>query len=54
MILPKTVKEMNHRAGVDVVFDPIGGDIWRKSLQSAAFGARVCIVGWASNVKNRS
>ena len=34
--------------GVDVVYDPVGGEVWERSLQSTAWGARVAIVGWAS------
>ena len=49
--MPAVVTGLTGGQGVDVVYDPVGGDIWTKSLQSTAYGARVCIVGWASNVQ---
>lgn len=35
-------------AGVDVVYDGVGGDISLESLRCVRFGARFLIVGWAS------
>jgi len=34
--------------GVDVVYDPVGGDAFRASLSAAAWGARILLVGFAS------
>jgi NADPH:quinone reductase len=45
------VKNMTGGKGVDVVYDPVGGEIWENSLKSTAWGARVAIVGWASKVQ---
>mmetsp|Transcript_35290 Transcript_35290/g.43566 ORF Transcript_35290/g.43566 Transcript_35290/m.43566 type:complete len:348 (+) Transcript_35290:219-1262(+) len=48
--LPKLVKGLTG-GGVDVVYDPVGGEVFEKSLAATAWGARVAIVGWASNVQ---
>ncbi len=48
--MPKIIKGWTGD-GVDVVYDPVGGDIWENSLRSTAWGARLAIVGWASNVQ---
>ncbi len=42
------VKELTGGRGVDVVFDPVGGDISLESLRCVRFGARFLIVGWAA------
>jgi len=34
--------------GVDVVYDPVGGEAFDKSLRSVAWGARLLVVGFAS------
>jgi NADPH2:quinone reductase len=34
--------------GVDIVFDPVGGDIFRRSLDTLAYGARLLAIGFAS------
>jgi NADPH2:quinone reductase len=36
------------REGVDVVYDPVGGEIFETSLRCAAWGARLLIVGFAA------
>ncbi len=36
------------RGGVNVVYDPVGGDAFDASLRSVAWGARVIIIGFAS------
>lgn len=41
--LPKLVKGWTGGSGVDVVYDPVGGDVWENSLASTAWGARVAI-----------
>jgi NADPH2:quinone reductase len=41
------VKALTNGSGVDVVYDPVGGDISVESLRCVAFGARFLIVGWA-------
>lgn len=42
------VKELTGGAGVDVVYDGVGGDVSIESLRCVKFGARFLIVGWAS------
>jgi NADPH2:quinone reductase len=36
------------RDGVDVVYDPVGGEIFEASLRCAAWGARLLVVGFAA------
>jgi len=36
------------KKGVDVVYDPVGGDIFEAALRSTAWGGRVLVVGFAS------
>ena len=42
------VKEAAADGGVDIVFDPVGGDIFRRSLDTLAYGARLLAIGFAS------
>lgn len=42
------VKALTGGAGVDVVYDGVGGDISVESLRCVRFGARFLIVGWAA------
>ncbi len=42
------VKAITGGAGVDVVYDAVGGDISLESLRCVRFGARFLVVGWAS------
>ncbi len=42
------VKELTGGRGVDVVFDPVGGDILEKSVRAAAFGGRLLVIGFTS------
>jgi NADPH2:quinone reductase len=42
------VKELTDGAGVDVVYDGVGGDVSVESLRCVRFGARFLVVGWAS------
>ncbi len=42
------VKELTSGRGVDVVYDPVGGEISLESLRCVRFGARFLIVGWAA------
>ncbi len=43
-----SVKSATGGAGVDVVFDPVGGSQFRDALRAVAFGARVLPIGFAS------
>lgn len=42
------VKELTGGAGVDVVYDGVGGEVSLESLRCVKFGARFLVVGWAS------
>jgi NADPH2:quinone reductase len=42
------IKELTAGRGADVVFDPIGGDIFQASLRSIAWAGRILVIGFAS------
>jgi NADPH2:quinone reductase len=42
------VKEITRGKGVDVVYDPVGGDMFESCLRSMAWGGRALVVGFAS------
>ncbi|MFL6078118.1 MAG: NADPH:quinone oxidoreductase family protein [Mycobacteriales bacterium] len=42
------VKHVTGGRGADVIFDPVGGDVFARSLKVVAFEGRVVIVGFAS------
>jgi NADPH2:quinone reductase len=42
------VKALTGGAGVDVVYDGVGGDISLESMRCVKFGARFLVVGWAA------
>lgn len=42
------IKEFTAGRGADVVYDPIGGDIFTASLRSIAFEGRILVIGFAS------
>jgi len=42
------IKALTNGAGVDVVYDGVGGEISTESLRCVKFGARFLVVGWAS------
>jgi NADPH2:quinone reductase len=42
------VERLTGGAGVDVILDPVGGDVTLQSLRCAAWGGRLLIVGFAS------
>ncbi len=41
------VKEITAGRGADVVFDPVGGDVFDQSLRCMAWGGRILVVGFA-------
>ena len=41
------VKDLTDGRGADVVFDPVGGDLFDKSLRCIAFDGRLVIIGFA-------
>lgn len=46
--LPAAVKALTDGRGATVVWDGVGGALSEAGLRAAAFGARFCVVGWAS------
>jgi NADPH:quinone reductase len=42
------VKEVTGGKGVDVIYDPVGGEVLEKSMRAAAYGARLLVVGFTS------
>lgn len=42
------LKSITGGRGVDVVFDPVGGELFDMALRGTAWAARVCVVGFAS------
>ncbi len=46
--LRERVKAMTDGRGVDVVFDPVGGDIFDSSLRCVAWGGRLVVIGFAA------
>eukprot|EP00127_Corallochytrium_limacisporum_P002463 Clim_evm20s128 gene=Clim_evmTU20s128 len=43
-----TVKAWSGGVGADVVYDPVGGDVFDESLRCTAFGGRILSIGFAS------
>ena len=41
------IKDLTDGRGADVVFDPIGGDVFKASLRSLAWEGRIVIIGFA-------
>jgi NADPH2:quinone reductase len=46
--LKDEVRELTAGGGADVVFDPVGGDLFDASLRCTAWGGRVLVIGFAS------
>ena len=46
--LRDAVKSLTKGAGVDVAYDPVGGDLTEQALRSMGWGGRLLIVGFAS------
>ena len=42
------VKQLTGGAGADVIFDPVGGDVFDESTRCIAFGGRLLVIGFAS------
>ena len=42
------VKEVTGGRGADVIFDPVGGDVFDLSTRCIAFGGRLLVIGFAS------
>jgi NADPH2:quinone reductase len=48
------VRELTGAAGVDVVFDPVGGEVFERSVGCLAYGGRLLAVGFASGSWGRA
>lgn len=48
------VKEATGGRGADVVYDPVGGDAFARSVKCVAFEGRIVVVGFASGVVPRA
>lgn len=46
--LREAVKSLTGGRGADVVFDPVGGKIFERSLRATAWGGRLVIIGFAA------
>ncbi|WP_407155303.1 NADPH:quinone oxidoreductase family protein [Bradyrhizobium sp. STM 3557] len=44
------VKRITDGRGVDVVFDPVGGEVFENSVRCIAFGARLLVIGFTGGV----
>ena len=42
------VKALTGGEGADVIFDPVGGDVFDESTRCIAFGGRLLVIGFAS------
>ncbi|MGI9487624.1 MAG: NADPH:quinone oxidoreductase family protein [Geminicoccaceae bacterium] len=45
--LREKIKALTEGQGADVIFDPIGGDVFDASLRSLAWGGRLLVIGFA-------
>ncbi|WBH16436.1 NADPH:quinone oxidoreductase family protein [Sphingomonas radiodurans] len=43
----EAVKEITG-GGADVIYDPVGGDVFDESVRAIAFGGRLCVIGFTS------
>jgi len=46
----KKVKELTDGKGADVIYDPVGGDIFDNSIKCLAWCGRLLVIGFASGV----
>jgi NADPH2:quinone reductase len=44
------VKRLTEGRGADVVFDPVGGEIFENSLRCIAWGARILVIGFTGGI----
>ncbi|TNE38179.1 MAG: NADPH:quinone oxidoreductase family protein [Alphaproteobacteria bacterium] len=44
----KRVRDLTEGRGADVIYDPVGGDVFDESVRCIAFGGRLLVVGFAS------
>jgi NADPH2:quinone reductase len=46
----EVVKRITDGRGADVVFDPVGGEIFEQSLRCIAWGARILVIGFTGGI----
>src|SRR3954464_12715435 len=46
----EAVKRITGGRGADVVFDPVGGEVFERSLRGIAWGARVLVIGFTGGI----
>ena len=46
--LREQVRELTADQGVDVIYDPVGGELFNDCLRSAGWGGRILVIGFAS------
>jgi NADPH2:quinone reductase len=44
------VKRITDGRGADVVFDPVGGEVFENSLRCIAWGARILVIGFTGGI----
>jgi len=44
------VKRITQGSGVDIVFDPVGGEVFENSLRCIAWGARLLVIGFTGGI----
>jgi NADPH:quinone reductase len=44
------VKRLTDNRGADVVFDPVGGEVFENSLRCIAWGARILVIGFTGGI----
>jgi NADPH:quinone reductase len=47
---PEAVKRLTAGAGADVIYDPVGGAVFERSLHCIAWGGRLLTIGFASGI----
>ena len=48
------VKALTNGAGADVIYDPVGGDVFDQSLRCVNWGGRILVVGFASGTNSQT
>ena len=46
----ETVKRLTDDRGADVVFDPVGGEVFEQSLRCISWGARLLVIGFTGGI----
>mgnify|MGYP001180369287 CR=1 FL=1 len=46
--LKETIKELTGGKGVDIVIDPVGGEVTEQALRATAFNGRLLVIGFAN------